>query len=204
MPRSRFHKLPPEKQRAMLDAAGEAFAAHGFEGASYNPIIEGAQVSKGAMYYYFEDKSDLFVATARDALAPLLAMDTTPPALESADAFWEAVQTFMEALWGALSQNPRGMALGRVALGATGEAGEAISLMIAGIGEVTTKWLRAGLEVGAVREDLPLELLSSMLLGLGQGFDTWMLSNMEGMEEAELERTLSALLPIFRGVVEPK
>ena len=35
--------------------------AHGFENASLNRIIKKAGISKGAMYYYFDDKMDLYI-----------------------------------------------------------------------------------------------------------------------------------------------
>lgn len=60
MPRPRFQKLSIEKQQAILEAAAREFSAHGYEGASINKILETAQLSKGAAYYYFDDKADLF------------------------------------------------------------------------------------------------------------------------------------------------
>ena len=66
-PRPRFETLEPARRSAILDAAAEEFAARGFEAASYNRIIERAGTSKGAMYYYFEDKADLFTTVVAEA-----------------------------------------------------------------------------------------------------------------------------------------
>ena len=60
MPRPRFKKLAADKRAAIIEAAGVEFAAHGFQGASLNAIIAAAGISKGAFYYYFDDKADLF------------------------------------------------------------------------------------------------------------------------------------------------
>lgn len=46
------------KQR-ILDAALEVFGEKGFRGASVDEIATSAGVTKGAVYYYFEDKDDL-------------------------------------------------------------------------------------------------------------------------------------------------
>src|SRR5260221_3577930 len=62
MPFERFEKLAPAKRERILEAAAQEFAANGFEGASVNRILERAQMSKGAAYYYFADKADLFGA----------------------------------------------------------------------------------------------------------------------------------------------
>ena len=60
MPRPRFEKLPVEKQEQILEAAAKEFTAHGYDGASLNRILEEAGISKGAAYYYFDDKADLY------------------------------------------------------------------------------------------------------------------------------------------------
>jgi AcrR family transcriptional regulator len=46
----------------LLDAAEVAFAAEGFGGASLDRIAESAQLTRGAVYSNFADKTDLFVA----------------------------------------------------------------------------------------------------------------------------------------------
>ena len=71
MPRPRFERLDPERRGAVLDAAATEFAARGYDGASYNRIIERSGVSKGAMYYYFEDKADLYATVLGHALEGL-------------------------------------------------------------------------------------------------------------------------------------
>ena len=43
-----------------MEAAAQEFATYGFDDASMNRILETVQMSKGAAYYYFEDKVDLF------------------------------------------------------------------------------------------------------------------------------------------------
>src|SRR5260221_3490175 len=62
MPFERFEKLAPAKRERILEVAAQEFAANGFEGGSINRILERAQMSKGAAYYYFADKADLFGA----------------------------------------------------------------------------------------------------------------------------------------------
>jgi AcrR family transcriptional regulator len=63
MPFARFERLDPEKRTRLLKAAAQEFAKHGFADASINRILDRAQMSKGAAYYYVADKADLFAAT---------------------------------------------------------------------------------------------------------------------------------------------
>src|SRR5215469_15411243 len=64
MPFSRFARMPEEKRERLLNAAAQEFAAHGYEGASLNHILETAQIGKSSAYYYFSDKADLFATVA--------------------------------------------------------------------------------------------------------------------------------------------
>lgn len=52
----------PDKRRQILDGALQVFTARGFDAASMSDIAAAAQVSKGTLYVYFEDKEHLFVA----------------------------------------------------------------------------------------------------------------------------------------------
>lgn len=52
----------PEKHRQILDGAQHVFTARGFDAASMSDIAAAANVSKGTLYVYFEDKEHLFVA----------------------------------------------------------------------------------------------------------------------------------------------
>ena len=58
--RSRSRRLDEDKRRSLIDAAIEEIAVNGMDGASYNRIIERSGLSKGAVYYYFENKESLY------------------------------------------------------------------------------------------------------------------------------------------------
>src|SRR5437868_10126472 len=76
MPYPRFNKLPVEKRTRLLDIAAQEFAKYGFDDASVNRILEQAHMSKGAAYYYFEDKADLFCTVIQYAMEQLELIDT--------------------------------------------------------------------------------------------------------------------------------
>ena len=64
---------PPAQQQAILRAALDEFAAHGFHDASLNRVIDAAGISKGSMYYYFDGKEDLYAHVTRVELERLFA-----------------------------------------------------------------------------------------------------------------------------------
>ncbi len=58
---SKFLNLNPEKQSRILNAAMKEFAAKGYENASTNEIVKEAEISKGLLFHYFNNKKQLFL-----------------------------------------------------------------------------------------------------------------------------------------------
>lgn len=69
-----------ERERLMLRAAGEAFAAHGFHGSSMDEIARAAGITKPMLYRYFGSKEGLYAAylrmTGHDLIDRVRAPDT--------------------------------------------------------------------------------------------------------------------------------
>lgn len=57
----RFKELPEEKQLSILRAATEVFAKYEYKKASTDLIASKAGVSKGSLFYYFQNKKDLYL-----------------------------------------------------------------------------------------------------------------------------------------------
>ncbi len=75
---ARRRRVPrAEREQSMLDAAGRAFAAHGFHAASMDEIAADAGISKPMLYNYFGSKQGLYVAfVERDGRELLESMRT--------------------------------------------------------------------------------------------------------------------------------
>lgn len=54
------HKTKEERRRQILDAAVNCFAEKGYYKATMDDVVREASLSKGALYWYFKDKRDLF------------------------------------------------------------------------------------------------------------------------------------------------
>jgi AcrR family transcriptional regulator len=64
-----------DTRRALLQAAREHFAEHGFQGTRTEDVVQAAGLTRGALYHHFRDKEDLFRAVfeeVSDEVAPLL------------------------------------------------------------------------------------------------------------------------------------
>lgn len=202
MPLPRFHKLPKEKRRALLDAAAAEFAEHGFEGSSFNRIIADAGVSKGAMYYYFADKADAYAAVLDDVLDQVeeLARGLEPPT--DSESFWRVMQEGTDLLNEAfvtdeqMAQLARGLYQSHV-----------VDAAYAHLVDRSRGWMRALLELGqrleAVRTDVSLDLMVEAVTGMLVAVDRWGTSQTELTPE-ELVEISPQILTLTRDMLEPR
>ncbi len=62
-----------DKRRAILDAAVEVFARHGFSDATINDVAEKANIAGGTVYLYFKNKEDLLIQAMNEIISSRLA-----------------------------------------------------------------------------------------------------------------------------------
>src|SRR5262245_22398871 len=176
MPRARFEKLDVHRRTAILAVAAEEFAEHGFEAASYNRIIERSGLSKGALYYYFDDKEDLYATVLQDAFQRLILDVGNMGAATEAHAFWREFEIWYVRSLRAFQADPNAVGLARSLLKAIsrGSAGG----VIADLRKFGRAWMDGfidqGQALGAVRKDLPRDLLTSVLMAIEEGIDIWL------------------------------
>ncbi|MFA0814685.1 MAG: TetR/AcrR family transcriptional regulator [Anaerofustis sp.] len=60
MPKETFLRLPEQKQETVMRAAIGEFMRCGFEKANVGTIAKNAEIAKGSIYQYFENKEELF------------------------------------------------------------------------------------------------------------------------------------------------
>ena len=61
--RETFKKLPEKKQTQILNAAARVFARKGYDRANVSDICRKARISNGALYKYFRNKEEVYLAT---------------------------------------------------------------------------------------------------------------------------------------------
>lgn len=206
MPRPRFEKLDPEKRAAILRVAAEEFAQHGYEGASYNRIIERSGLSKGAIYYYFDDKEDLYATVLRDAMQRLVIDVGDTDGAADAATFWDRFEVWYVRSLERFQAEPHAVGLARSLVKALSRG--AASGALADLRRFARGYMEAfiahGQAIGAIRRDLPLDLLASVLMALEEGIDLWLGERVGGMTDAEIADAADMLTRLYRDVAEPK
>jgi AcrR family transcriptional regulator len=205
MARNRFDNLDPEKQEAILQAAGEEFAEKGFGAASINRIILRSGMSKGSVYYYFEDKSDLFATVLERGTQRLMA-EVGWPALEvlAADEFWDALLELTHRSVAFVQRDDWWIRMARAFHRFRHDAGGGPALER--LQNVGRDWWRAiinrGQVLGVIRTDLPFELLVEIAMGADDGGDRWMMSHWEEFSPDDLLKIVDARVDLLRDMLD--
>lgn len=205
MPRPRFEKLTPEKRENILETAAKEFAEYGYEAASFNQILAKAGISKGAAYYYFDNKADLYVTTVTHyALEMIQSLDLDFGEL-TAVSFWPTLQTLYEQQFTQFAERPWVFGVVKsdgpidmAALANTqlGDTAQDVEGMLEGI-------LRQGMALGVVRTDLPEDLLFSLVMALDEAHDKWLLGHMSTMNQEALQAAAAQMVALLQQLLTP-
>jgi AcrR family transcriptional regulator len=194
-----------EMRNRILEAAAVEFAARGFEGTSLNQLLDRLGMSKGSFYYYFDDKEDLFTTVVDHAWSTLLPVEKLELGALDASTFWPTLQSLMREARARIHANPWLVGFTRLMYDPPETVG--VREVLAQKFDQARQWqaglILRGQEVGAVRSDLPAELLQVLLVGADEAGDRWMVENWERFEEREVERLLEEVFAIFRRMLEP-
>ena len=187
-------------------AAALEFAQKGFEGASFNQIIEAAEISKGAAYYYFDDKTDLYTTVIDHAIARLAEFfgDFTMDRLD-ADNFWDVLQEYSYKSLHRVQEHPNLTKLMRTVWQYARSHPDAPGGTI--VFRAARNWvktfLQRGQELGVIRDDLPDELMIELLMGLGAATDAWVLDHVDEMSDDDILRYSKQMLNIHKRICQP-
>ncbi|WP_230470234.1 TetR/AcrR family transcriptional regulator [Lujinxingia vulgaris] len=206
MVRTRFENLDGERQEEILEAAGEEFAERGYESASVNQIIRRAKISKGSLYYYFEDKADLFATVFTKASERFLSrVGGFDVEALTEETFWSEIERMGRLGLEALRRDSWYVRLVRsLKQGGPGGLSEKAAAKIQAWGERhTERVLERGQQLGLVREDVPMAWLVTMTMALGEASDRWMLEHIDTMEERDVEAFLTRALDAYRRLWSP-
>ena len=204
MPRPRFDKLPEEKRERILEAAAKEFVAHGYESASMNRMLAEAGISKGAAYYYFDDKADLY-ATAVLYYSRELLPDSFDPSTVTVERYWDEITALYRHQFTSYAERPWVFGLAKaggafsakmLSQGPLGEFMEQAQLLLVQI-------LRRGRELGLVRDDLPEDLLLSLMMAVDDAHDQWLIANWANFSPDDLEAAAVRSVELLRRLLTP-
>jgi len=209
----RFSKLDPGKQAMLIAVSTEEFAERGYEKASLNRIIARCGISKGAMYYYFADKDDLYKTVLEGFIQDTLEMWSGKKSVrerpfshvETREAYWEEWISHYRRSLRHSRRNPvfEEMFHRCIRSRASGISHPALSDAADRIREWIREALQRGQDLGAVRNDLPEGLLLDTVFGMLEGFDRWMVQKWKSLSEGQIDEMARLVTGFLRRIAEP-
>lgn len=205
MPRARFKRLPKAKQQRLLQAASEELAERGYHDASLNRILREAGLSKGAAYYYFEDRDDLVATVLLDRIAASLSDVELDLKSLTAETFWDELAHVVEQMSDPDRFEPWVIPLARTlyALPAERRSSGAMAELWGQMHGWTRAVIERGRELGVIRSDVPVDLLVAVAVAVDEAMDRYVLEIWEELSRQELQRFGEAAMNMVRRMLEP-
>ena len=150
-------------KRALLDAAEEVFAEHGFDGASVAEIARRAGVAQGTFYIHFKDKRAAFLELVRMVNHEVRA--TGAKAIEALDERIAMERAGFAAFFEYVMQDP---ALYRIIRQAEFVDEGEYRQHYRSLAQPYTEGLRKAMDAGQIADDVDPELLAYFLMGIGE------------------------------------
>jgi len=202
MPLSRFDKLPLERRLMILETAAQEVGKHGYQGTSLNRILETVGISKGAAYYYFEDKADLLATVVEYFL------EVSRPAEDESQVgredFWPRLERRYREQFLMLQRTPWMRGLARAVWRMPAELREGPLAPVYGELERRLRTeLEQGQNLGAVRGELPLELVCDLFLAIDQAAEQWLLGNLDLLDEQGMAEHATTLVELLKRALAP-
>ena len=174
-PRKRTVRLDESKRSALLNAAVAEIAQYGFEAASLQRVAAQAGITRGLVYYYWDDREELLRAAVehlRGLLANAIALWGTPADPAS---FWENVEQVYRQAFDSLASQPNHLEFFRrlVEAAQAPQPHEPIKELISDARDALSRLLGTGQRLNAVRADVPTALLLDASFALAGASDAW-------------------------------
>lgn len=200
----RLDKLDAERQKRLFESAAEEFAAHGFDGASLNRILETSGMSKSSLYYYFDDKADLFTTMIERSLAVLFKeIGGFDPAALDAETFWDGFEELYRRAIAVVDRNAWLVQFGGMfyRLRSDPRQGSATGRLFRAAREWVALIIARGQALGVVRTDLPQSLLIDATMSLLESLDRWVVAHWSELERTEKDAMPRQHIALFRSLI---
>ena len=200
MATKRFENLDPERRNAILAIAREEFITHGYENASLNTIIAEAGISKGSLYYYFEDKADLFMTVFADMYERLDRDVQNGGFTEFTPDFWSDVTAYSATAIRMVFGDPRMVKIARefIHMLSSPVMPQSFKPWYEGLYSQIRIVIRRGQELGEVRDDLPVDLLVLLAYSIGQELDCWVIDKYTEPDDTVIDGLVAIYIDLWK------
>ncbi len=206
MTRRRFENLDPERQERLFESAAQEFGEKGYSAASLNRIIERSGMSKSSLYYYFDDKADLFSTLLERAITFVIRqIGRFDLEAMTAESYWHDLEALYVRSFEVIEKNSWLTGFGKAFYSLRGTGGETRAR--GRVFEAARGWvgkvIARGQALGVVRADMPEPLLIDCTMGLLEALDRWGVAHWQEIDRAEWPGTARLHVDLLRRLLEP-
>jgi AcrR family transcriptional regulator len=199
-PRKRRRRLDDSKQTALLNAAIEEVAERGLEAFSIQRVASQAGITRGLVYYYWDDREELMGDVVEHFRAILSDAFQKWGAPTDRTSYWLGIETVYGQAFRSLASKPHHLEFFRRLIESAPQAPEPVKATINDARTSMLRLLEMGQELGAVRTDLPISLLLEATFALAGASDAWAIRQVATGVEAT--SCISATLRLVRSTIQ--
>ena len=172
----RQERISNDKKNLLMDSAIKEFTERGYENASYNKIIERSGLSKGTVYYYFENKDSLLKMALNEMIEQFISISDGLDLPETTEEFWEVDSEYHRRIMKFLFESPYS-GLVYVVFRNEQRINSEMSDFVEQILCFRRKLIERGQVLGVVRNDMSAETISKIMQEIGRALSASMIKN---------------------------
>jgi len=194
----RQERISNDKRKSLMDSAIKEFAERGFEKASYNKIIERSGLSKGTVYYYFENKESLLKMVLNEITEQFMSISDGLNLPETKEEFWKTDGEYHRRAMNFLLESPFS---GLLYLLFSND--QTINSEMSDITEQMLRFrhrfIERGQSLGVVRSDMSVETISMIIQEIGKVLGASMIKNTcNCKDKSEIQNDIKKFVEIMR------
>ena len=180
----RQERLGDDKKKLLMSSAIEEFVDRGFEKASYNKIIERSGLSKGTVYYYFENKESLLRMVLNEIIEQFDSISNGLDLPTTKEEFWKIEYEYNRRAMNFVLLSPYPNLLYMLF-----SNDQRIRLEMSEIDNMLHfryKLIERGQSLGLVRSDISLKTISRIIVEIGRILSSSMVENADCYQDKDL------------------
>ena len=172
----RQERISNDKKNLLMDSAIKEFTERGYENASYNKIIERSGLSKGTVYYYFENKDSLLKMALNEIIEQFNSISDGLNLPETTEEFWTIDSEYHRRIMKFLFESPYSGLL-YVMFSNDQRINSEMPDFVDQMLSFRHKLIERGQILGVVRSDMPVETISMIMREIGRVLSSSMIKN---------------------------
>ena len=194
----REYKISNDRKKSLMDSAIREFAERGFEKASYNKIIERSGLSKGTVYYYFENKESLLNMLLNEITDQFIAISDGLNLPDTKEEFWKIDSEYHRRAMNFFFESPYSD-LFYLLFSNDQTINSKMSDFTEHMLSFRYRLIERGQSLGAVRSDMSVETISKIIQEIGKVLSASMIKKTGSFEnESEMQNDVKKFVEVMR------